>query len=53
LRWLLSKDWFIDRDDDLVLAVEAELKFRTNQNCHFDEDKIAVKSKRKITRNNV
>lgn len=31
------------RDSDLVLAVEEELKFRDDNQCHFYQDKVAVK----------
>jgi uncharacterized protein (DUF3820 family) len=28
LRYLLDQEWFVDRDDDLVVAVETEYNFR-------------------------
>lgn len=40
LRWLIEEDWFIDRDDDLVVAVEEELKDRDKWDGHFYEDKV-------------
>jgi len=40
LRWLIEEDWFIDRDDDLVVAVETELKERDKWDGHFYEDKV-------------
>lgn len=41
LRWLMKQSWFVNKDDDLVVAVERELAYRDNQNCHFDEDKVS------------
>jgi len=40
LRWLIEEDWFIDRDDDLVVAVEEELKDRDKWDNHFYDDKV-------------
>ena len=42
LKWLIGQDWFINRDDALVLAVEAELKERDRAYSHFYEDKIKI-----------
>ena len=42
LRWLLNEDWFISKDDDLVLAVEKELELRDMDDSHFYEDKVNI-----------
>ena len=42
LRWLLKQDWFVMKDDELVLAVEKELRVRDLDNSHFFEDKVKV-----------
>lgn len=40
LKWLLEQDWFIMKDDALVLAVEHELKLREKDSSHFYQDKV-------------
>lgn len=40
LRWLLNQDWFINKDDDMTVAVEDEIKERDTWNSHFDDDKF-------------
>lgn len=42
LRWLMKQYGFVNTDSDLVLAIEEELKYRDQNNCHFYEDKIDV-----------
>lgn len=47
LQYLMRQDWFVDRDDDLVVAIEKELKYRDEQNCHFARDKVFPKNNKK------
>jgi len=42
LKWLLEQDWFIEKDNDLVLAVEEELRLRDADGSHFWKDKVRV-----------
>ena len=45
LKYLLGEDWFIDKDDDLVVAVENEYKHREETGQHFWNTKVALKKK--------
>jgi uncharacterized protein (DUF3820 family) len=41
LKWLMNQDFMLERKDEtLLLAVEKELKFREENNCHFWKDKV-------------
>lgn len=42
LKWLLKQDWFIMKDDGLVLAVEKELELREADGSHFYGDKVKL-----------
>lgn len=42
LKWLYGQAWLEDRDLDLCLAIEKELKERDFSHSHFYEDKINV-----------
>ena len=42
LKWLIDQDWFVDKDSDLVLEVERELKLRDMDSSHFYIDKVEV-----------
>ena len=43
LKWLSGEDWFVEKDTDLVLAVEKEIELRDADNSHFYQDKVEVK----------
>jgi len=44
LKWLITQEWFFmpKKNEDLVVAVEKELKERELSNGHFYEDKVRV-----------
>ena len=42
LKWLIGQDWFVNKDNDLVLAVEKELELRDMDSSHFYQDKVMV-----------
>ena len=43
LRWVANQD-FMDKPDkqDLLVEVQKELKYRDQNNCHFEADKVSL-----------
>ena len=42
LSWLLDQKWFLDREDDLVVAVDREWEWREKTGQHFSDHKVKV-----------
>lgn len=44
LHWLLDQEWFVRKNsEELVVAVEKEMKERDFSKSHFYEDKVTVR----------
>ena len=43
LKYLLGEDWFIEKDNDLVVEVEKEYKRRDETGQHFWDTKVVNK----------